>query len=165
MLDLDVIPPSSIDLKFIEESLELIKRKRRWEVAKNALLPIINAVEKLGIEPTFTDSLNLNFAGDKAKLLAVARILRAAGFSATTNTPPKKGDTTWYAYYENPDCAERVWLYFTSSVCKRVKVGTETIQRDVYETRCGDLSSTAEEISGPSAPLLTVVPSAPELEF
>ena len=158
MLDLDTTPPSSIDLRFIEESLELVKRKRRWEASKWVLLPLVGALENLGIEPTFNDSLALNFTGDAAKLYAVVKCLRIAGFSAKVAVPPKKGDTSWYAYYDNPNCKERVWLYFTSSVCKRVKIGTETVERDVFETQCADISGAVAELPSDETPAIEGLP-------
>jgi hypothetical protein len=34
----------------------------------------------------------------------------------------------------------RIWLAFSSTVCRRVKIGTKTVEQDVYETVCDELT-------------------------
>lgn len=147
-----------IDLALAEQSLALAKLRLRWNAIKDFYRPIINAFHRLGLEPRLATDIDLSFTGDAKKLAAVVTILRGSGFN-TNAERPKKGDTCWHAYYAHPDCETKVWLYFTSSVCVRVKVGTKMVEQDVFETRCGDIST--EE----TAPLLSIVPAAPEVAF
>jgi len=154
--DIETLAADPIELALAESALALAKSRAKWNSIKDFYRPIINAVQRLGLEPTLSNEVDLRFAGDAQKLAAVVRVLRTAGFT-TTAERPKQGDTTWHAYYEHPNCATRVWLYFTSSVCKRVKVGTKMVEQDVYETRCDD-------ISGIETPVLTIVPSAQPIE-
>ena len=49
----------------------------------------------------------------------------------------------------------RFWMQFTSSVCKRVQVGTKTVEQPIYEVQCGALPDLIEE--APAAANLTVV--------
>src|SRR5882724_6190410 len=141
-----------IDIALTERSLALAKLRLRWSLIKDFYRPIINAFHRLGLEPQFGQDIDLSFTGDAKKLAAVVTILRGSGFN-THAERPKKGDTSWHAYYVHPECETKVWLYFTSSVCVRVKVGTKMVEQDVFETRCG-------EISEPETPQLTVVPVA-----
>lgn len=152
---IETLMDDPIELALAESALILAKSRSRWNSIKDFYRPIINAVHRLGIEPRLSNEVDFSFAGDAHKLASVVRILRTAGFS-TDAAKPKQGDTTWSAYYSHPECATRVWLYFTSSVCKRVKTGTKMVEVDVFETQCGDI--TLDE-----APALTAVPTA-ELE-
>jgi hypothetical protein len=37
---------------------------------------------------------------------------------------------------------------FTSTVCRRVKVGTKTVEVDVYETVCGEHGANLQPVAG-----------------
>lgn len=154
---IDTMMDDPIEILLAEQALALAKQRQKWNSIKDFYRPIVNALQRLGLEPSLSNDINLSFAGDAHKLASVVRILRTSGFN-TTAERPKKGDTTWHAYYEHPDCATRVWLYFTSSVCKRVKVGTQMVEQDVYEVQCGDISG----LDAP--PALTLVPAAPQID-
>src|ERR1700677_367322 len=128
-----------IEISLAENALALAKKRQRWNQVKEFYRPILNALTRLGLEPALSSDVDLQFSGDAPKLAAVVRILRTSGFE-TTSPRPKQGDTTWSARYVHPECGVNIWLYFTSSVCKRVKVGTKMVEQDVYETQCGDIS-------------------------
>ncbi len=151
---IDTMMDDPIEISLAEQSLALAKQRQQWNAIKDFYRPIINALQRLGIDVRLTNAIDVTFAGDAHKLASVVRILRTSGFS-TEAAKPKQGDTSWYAYYTHPDCGVMVWLYFTSSVCRRVKVGTKMVEQDVFETQCGDIS-----IDEP--PALTIVPT-PEL--
>lgn len=142
-----------IEITLAEQAIALAKIRSRWNAVKAFYRPIVNALHCIAIEPRFDSELNICFSGDAHKLAQVVRILRVAGMQ-TTGSRPKQGDTTWSAYYKHPDCATDVWLYFTSSVCRRVKVGTKMVEQDVYETQCADISETNNELPAPTAPAL-----------
>jgi hypothetical protein len=126
-----------IELDLAEKAIALAKIRQRWASIKDFYRPIVNAFHRLGIEPSLSSDVDISFSGDASKLAAVVRILRTSGFT-TNSDRPKQGDTTWYARYTHEECPTSVWLYFTSSVCKRVKVGTKMVEQDVYEVQCGD---------------------------
>jgi hypothetical protein len=130
-----------IDLQLQQASLDLAKKKVRWNANRSRLEPIVNAFTKIGVDSDLSDGdLNIRFAGDKEKLAQGVRILRVAGFH-TEAERPKKGDSSWTAWFTHPDCSIRIWFSFTSSVCRQVKTGTKTVEIDVYETQCGDLAT------------------------
>ena len=130
---------TSLDL--IEHHLDSIRLahqilEQKFRSSKPIINPILNALVLLGHEPRLQeDGVNLQFAGDASTLTAVVRVLRTNGF-ATEAARPEPGAVSWYGWFNRPDCKVRIWLYFTSSVCTRVKVGTRIVEQDVYETRC-----------------------------
>lgn len=144
MSEIEVISENPIEIQLQEEALRLVKLKARWNGCKSTLAPIANALSLLGIEPRFSSDLDVCFTGDKEKFTAAMRILRVAGFTPSNPNRPKKGDTGWNSFFNKPDCTVQIWLNFTSSVCKRVKVGTKTVEQDVYEVQCGDISEVPE---------------------
>lgn len=140
MSDIESID-TSVEANLAERALQLSKARQKWESIKEVYRPIVRALQKLEIEPTLeqvASYLTVSFTGDSHKLSAVVRILRTNGFS-TTADPPKPGNNEWYAYYRSEKSNVPVWLYFTSSICRRVKIGTKMVEQDVYETVCGEV--------------------------
>lgn len=81
-------------------------------------------------------SLDIRIATDKATLNAIVQVLRKQGFSPDSR--PSEGDTTWSSYWSHQVTAANIWFSFSSTECKRVKVGTEMVEQTVYETQCAD---------------------------
>jgi hypothetical protein len=149
--EVETLLDDPIAIALAEDSLALAKKRQKWQSIKDFYRPIINAFQRLGLEPRLSTEVDVSFAGDAARLATVVRILRTSGFE-TRSERPKPGSTTWYAYFEHPDCSTKVWLNFTSSVCKRVKVGTKMVEQDVFEVQCGDISIVDEVLPAPAAP-------------
>lgn len=104
---------------------------------------LFRALEELDIEPGFSldnDYVNISFAGDGKKLGEVWGLFRRHGYS--TGGRPKKGDTTFYAFWTCEGHA-KLFMMFSSTLCKRVQTGTEMKEVPVYETQCGELDLTA----------------------
>jgi hypothetical protein len=159
MNNVETIDENLIDLQLQEEALNLANKKAKWNANRATLSSIVNALAKIGLEPSFGDDhLNIRCTGDKDKLTAVIRILRTSGFNTTANRPAK-GDSTWYAWFESANCGARIWFNFTNSVCRRVKTGSKMVSVDTYETVCGDIS---EELSCATA-LISETESTPAL--
>lgn len=138
---IDMIPPSPVDLALQSRQLELHKELILWGSVRGIFDPIVNALLALGIEATYSyGSLTVSFAGDKQKFYKVFRLLRLAGFTFDAERP-KLGATSWNAFWDHSSRAEgtRVYFNFSSSICRRVKVGTKMVEQDVYETVCADL--------------------------
>src|SRR5690606_9295364 len=123
---------------------------------KELLLSIYRQVVDYAISVRMTNSLDIRVAGGKAELANTIRILRKAGYN-TFAQRPHKGETEWAAFWHYPNCKVDIYFHFTSTVCKRVKVGTKTVVQDVYETVCdtGDLSDVAllEEVASTNLPV------------
>jgi hypothetical protein len=148
---------SSVDIALAEQALKLAKLRARWNSCRDLFSPVIAAFQRGGIEPYMQDDyVVVQATGDKTKLESAFRILRGAGFTFNADRP-KKGDSQWYSFFMHPESETKLFFQFTSSVCKRVKVGTKMVEQDIYETHCGDISSD-------DPPALTLVPSAPAIE-
>ena len=155
-------------LKSLDEQEDRIRKLRfQWAQVRSTFRPVVKGLRALEIDSVFDGDLNVSFSGNKAKLLAVMRLLRRSGFSYRGD-PPEANATSWGAYWVNPKLDDpdyvrttsKLWMYFTSSVCRRVQVGTQMVEEPVYETRCGD-----DEADDPQAsPRATVQPDQPSIE-
>jgi len=160
---LDSLPDSSVDLAIQEQTLKLAKIKVRWNAHRALFAPIVAAFQHIGVEPTMTDPeyISVNMTGDKDALGSAFRILRGAGFKFS-GARPQTGQTEWYTFFSTSDCPVKIWFSFTSSVCRRVKVGTKMVEQDIYEVQCGDLSDvTIETPVLPSINAVEAVESIP----
>jgi hypothetical protein len=147
---LDVESENPIDLQLVEDKLRLAKKQMMWNASRSVLDPCVQAFTKLGLDLHLeTDYINLSVTGDAKRLGEVVRILRIGGFN-TAAARPKIGDTSWCAFWKNELCPVKFFLNFTSSVCRRIKVGTRLVEEDVFETKCGDISSEMLEQTQPS---------------
>lgn len=152
------IPESLVDIKLAEAALALAKDRLQWSTCKDFFGPVVNALQRIGAEPYLSGgTIYVSMTGDKEKLTQAFRIFRTVGMEFTGDRP-KKGDSSWHSSFRHPSQSVSVFFQFTSSVCRRIKVGTKTVEQDVYETKCGDLS-----VDEPT-PLLSIVPAAPALE-
>jgi len=83
-------------------------------------------------------SLDLSYSGNKHTMDGIWHALRKMGYKADTR--PKSNEqyfSTWFRMDGNVSGdAMKIYLSFSSTVCKRVKVGTKMVEQDVYETRC-----------------------------
>lgn len=159
MNDMETVEEDLIQIALAERALALAKERAKWASIRDFYRPVINAMTKAGIEPGFQDGyIRAHFAGDAHKLANIVRILRTAGFDTHAGRP-KPGDTEWSAFYTHPNCSTQLWLYFTSSICKRVQVGTKFVEQPVFETRCesGDLSE-AVALPAPTAAIEEGIP-------
>lgn len=132
---------NTIESILIRDGNDLQDRANTWMACQERLLPIIEALEELDATITFPNTLDIKLTGDGHKLAAAVRILRIAGFKPHGSTP-KANDPAWYTHFYAEDenglaYPLKFWLAFTSSVCRRVLVGTKTVEQDVYKTVCG----------------------------
>lgn len=134
------IEPQAIDLdpvlgKLREAHDKLARRASEWNTCKGQRLKFVQEMVLLGCDLSTDSDFDLHFrvAGDKQKFLQLVRCQRRYGFKPTM---PEKGATS--AFWRINEYAEQMAMYFSfsSTVCHRVKVGTKTVEQDVYETRC-----------------------------
>lgn len=153
---LDTILESSVDINLAEQQLRLAKLRQRWTACRDLFAPTIAAFQRMGIEPYMNDDyVMVQATGDKTKLEQSFRILRSAGFNFNA-ARPKKGDSQWYAFFTHSESETKIFFQFTSSVCKRVKVGTKMVEQDIYETQCGDITTDDPEAL-PAPPTMHLV--------
>lgn len=140
-IDVDYLaaaPLKSI-LRFAERKKHLAKNGEKLQAAIRDFQAMLLELEDLDIEPGFdfqNGCIDLSFAGDGDKLGNVWHVLRRAGFEPDKR--PQKGDTSFCTFWRNGAHA-MVWVSFTSTMCRRVQVGTKMVEQPIYETVCGDL--------------------------
>lgn len=138
----DVIyPPDEtvIDLQLMQEKLNIMQRVAKWNSCKSIMAPLVRSLSEIGIEACFGNDLDVVFTGDKAKLILVMRAVRVAGFHFTETKRPQKGQSNWSSWCVHPNCAQKLWFNFNSSVCKQVPTGkTRTVEIPIYEVQCGE---------------------------
>jgi hypothetical protein len=134
--------------KMKEKHDELAKFAHGWMNAKKNGLPFIRDLLMLGFDLYFSAPyIYLTGTGDKAKFLTLVRLHRKYGHKPTI---PSKGATEacWFVNL-GPDV--EVFVRFTSTVCKRVKVGTKMEEVAVYETQCEEfVGDEVQELAGPA---------------
>lgn len=140
---LEYLPAKTL-LHLIERQQKASKNFKAFKLAIGTFPELFRALEDLDIEPGFSldnEYINLSFAGDGPKLATVWKLLRQHGYKNSCH--PKKGDTTFYAFWAQEGHAQ-FFMNFTSTMCRRVKVGTKTVEQDVYETHCGEMPTDLE---------------------
>ena len=112
---------------------DVIKRdaKRVGEIVK------MLTKAKLAVTYVYVDSYsyNVSVTGTRADLDIMFGLLRRAGL--TPKSRPQEKEPVYSTSWSWED-GNSVWISFSSTSCKRVKVGTETKEVDVYETVCED---------------------------
>jgi len=121
-------------LKFIDEYATQIL------LLEEGLEPVKSWIVGNDID-TANQCLDLRFAGDKHTLEGVFAALRRMNYVPSSR--PKDDKLTDFSCWWEKDVEPfdkskqlRLWVNFTSTVCKRVKVGTKMVEQDVYEIVC-----------------------------
>jgi len=126
-------------LRLAEKSKTTKKYLASYAAALRSLAPMFLEFEAMDIDLDFSlndGDINFWFSGDGEKLKAVWALLRRNGYVPSERPEPGKTSvTTFWTQAEFP----RFYMSFTSSVCKRVQVGTEMREVPIYETQCGEL--------------------------
>ena len=119
----------------VKRTTAIIKRdsKRVAETIKMLSKAGIN-VTNLSVD---ANSYNIYIVGSRADLDIMFGVLRRAGLNPASR--PKEKESYYSTYWDFPETTyEYVWVYFSSTSCKRVQVRTELQEVPVYETVCED---------------------------
>lgn len=161
-VDVDMMAelPATSMLAFIAKKQQVDKFFHETAVMLREAAPLFRFLEQKGIELRFdTDYFytSVTFTGSGDVFAEVWAEMRRNGFTPTHR--PKKGDIEFAAYWDRPGCS-RLFMTFTSSVCKRVQVGVKMVEQAVYETRCGEVlpEISADDVVA-DAPALPAPPS------
>lgn len=130
----------SILKRLADKRAALVDMESHWQQSKPYALPVVEKLAALGSEP-YVYSSNLVYAaltGDVHILTDAIRALRTGGFKASYGEKPERKSATFTAIYKHPEAKLGILLAFSSSVCRRIKVGTKTETVDVYEVQCGE---------------------------
>lgn len=97
---------------------------------------ICKALEKASVNITDVNvcstSYNISITGSRADLDVMFGVLRRAGL--TPDLRPAEKTSSYCSYWRTEGF--KVWVWFTSTSCKRVQVGTKVEEVPVYETVC-----------------------------
>lgn len=139
-IDVDVMAqlPAKSMLEFIAKKQKVDQFFQETAVMLRDAAPLFRFLEQKNIDLRFDADYfytAMTFAGSGDLFAEVWAEMRRNGFTPTHR--PKKGDIDFAAYWDRPGCS-RLFMTFTSSVCKRVQVGVRMVEQAVYETRCGE---------------------------
>jgi len=135
---LEYLPATSL-LRLVEKYQQAGKHFKAFKQALNDAPELFRAFEEFDIDVRFNldnDYISFSFTGDGPKLTAVWKLLRQHGYK--TEDHPKKGDTSFYAFWRQ-EGRPSLLMNFSSSMCRRVQVGTKLVEQPIYETQCGEL--------------------------
>jgi hypothetical protein len=126
-----------VGVKLIEDQEELTKRAGWYHRNKGHIEEAARALVKIEVQSASLQdgSVDFNVTGDKHTLKAVFGALRKLGYEPSKR-PLEKPAASFYCSWYHPEHDCKFFLWFTSSKCTRVKVGTETKEVDIYETVC-----------------------------
>jgi len=146
-------------LRRIERAAEV---EQKWIATQHHYLPLFQSLvaiqaalsEGETLETgagSFGSYVSLNVTGSRSLLTRVWRSLRLRGWY-TADTRPAALETSWsgsfYLHTGTEDGGRvpgvEVYLSFSSTVCRRVKVGTKLVEQPIYEVRC---SPDGEEVA------------------
>src|SRR5580700_1151796 len=133
--------PAKILLRLLEAKQLAQRRLKAWQATVNCFPGLFSKLEEFGLEPSFNlndGGIDLNIAGSPEMLTKVWRELRRAGFK-NDSFPSDRKDGTFSTYWRADDEYARIWMYFASTLCRRIQVGTKMIEQPIYETQCGEM--------------------------
>lgn len=114
---------------YIEEVQHEIKELAR------TLEPLAEWVMDIAFDGT--SSIDVSVSGNKHAFNGVWKALRQDGWEPNQR-PDGDKISSFTTFFNKEDTKIRIWFSYSSTVCKRVKVGTEMVERPVYETVCED---------------------------
>lgn len=130
---------SRIQVALNERLQEAVNNLACWEESKARFGDIEAALDDaFGDRLTlgFVGSFDVSLTGNKEDLNTLFRILRAEGWEPSSR--PEEPASYWSSFWHKEGLNLLVWTSFSSTVCKRVKIGTETKEVDIYEVRCDE---------------------------
>lgn len=140
-IDVDMMEqmPAKTVLKLVEQTQNVQKFAKQWHLTITAFAPLFRRFEELDIDVRFSladGDIGISFTGDGERLTTVWAELRRNGYVPTNR--PEKGASTHNCWWKREGFSQ-FWMSFSSSVCRRVQVGTRMVEQPIYETVCSDL--------------------------
>jgi hypothetical protein len=122
----------------------VLNYRRAYRKHREVLRPTLDAFKVLGagVEVDLHGSINVQISGDKDCFVKCWKLWRELGIRLD---PPEKGATQISQVHEWNGL--RFWFWFTSTVCKRVAIGTKMVPQTIYETQCGEGLPTLDDNS------------------
>lgn len=121
-----------------KEKKEAKKRRQFFKVNEPDIAALIAEIDLSTTSSARMDcdenDVNFYVTGAAPALKELFRGFRKLGYEPSKR-PGVKPESQFTCYFEQTD-KPTFYLSFSSTVCRRVKVGTETIERDIYEVVC-----------------------------
>lgn len=130
------------DLKRRAEKLR--EARAAWRVDRPRIEPVVRAIlaDAPAANVSVSDmgklsTVDVRISGPGGLFVAAVRALRTRGWT-TVQPMPEAGTTSWGGFWSHDRCDMQIWLSFCSTTCRRVQIGTETVERAIYKTVCDD---------------------------
>ena len=129
---------NKVEQNIADQIENVTKLARAWRETGKVFDDLLPALDDK-IAQSWDGDLCLSLSGSRADLTRLWRILREHQWTCIGERPTDNS-SYWSGFFDRPDIAykPRIYLSFSSTVCRRVKIGTRTQEVDVYETTCGD---------------------------
>lgn len=149
-VDVDMLEhlPAKTMLKLIEQAQKLKRHQEQFQQTVKKRPSLFRRLEEMDIDVRFSmddGDINLSFTGDGEKFGTVWGELRRAGWSPNQRPEKDSKKSEFYTHWNHGDGLCRFWMHFTSAICKRVQVGTKTIEQPIYEIQCESLPDLIED--------------------
>jgi hypothetical protein len=135
----EIIASAMGDDKYAKKLGEAVQRAAERRLAymrvREEIKEVLDAFEVLGasIDVSADCQINVRIAGDKECFVKCWKLWRSVDVRLS---PPASGATEVYEVIEPRGVS--VWFHFSSTVCKRVQVGTKMVETPIFETHCGE---------------------------
>ena len=80
-------------------------------------------------------NITVRVAGGPAELKSIFRAFRKLGYDPSAR-PGIKPEESFSSYFRREEGGPEFYLYFSSTICKRIKIGSKMVEQAVYETVC-----------------------------
>lgn len=119
----------------VERDKQLTANASWYHRNKNGIKEVAQALKKIDIRSAEVngEEVDISITGDKHVLQAIFGAFRKLGYQ--TSKRPLKNDSYFYCRWEK-EGKPTFYFTFSSTVCKRVKVGTKMVEQDVFENVC-----------------------------
>jgi len=137
----------------VKDDRRRAKRRVRFAKAHDAEITrvidgLVGVPGYINFRMDYNTCLDLSYSGDLEVLKAAFHAFRTLGYEPGSRPDDPKA-TGFTCFFTNPAHPELKWWFsFASTTCKKVKVGTEMKQVDVYETQCVQDLTEVELIPG-----------------
>jgi hypothetical protein len=77
--------------------------------------------------------IDIHSAGTAGDLAKIFRVLKKAGWDGPK---AEEKSASYSGFWKADDADWQIWVSFTSTMCKRVQVGTKLVEQPIYEVVC-----------------------------
>jgi len=126
-----------VGVKLIEDQETLTSKASWYHRNRPHIEEVAQALGKLEITRASlsVSEVDISIAGDRHTLNAIFAAFRGLGYEPSSR-PGSEPSPSFSCRWEHPEHDCRFWLFFSSTKCTRVQIGTTTQEVGIYETVC-----------------------------